>query len=100
MGKKVKTRSKTLAACDGLINFRELADRLNLSRPTLRKLIQEPGFPVEKRGSNGVPYEFDAAKAIEWKAEKDRRLEEERQAREAELAQFKAENRPAAGRRN
>ena len=73
------------------MNLRELGDKLEVSLPTLRKLIKVPGFPVKKRGSNGVPYEFDAVKAIKWKAKKDRQLEENRAAREAAVAQFKAE---------
>jgi len=88
MGNKVKTRPKSAVACDGLVNLKELGDILELSLPTLRKLVKEPGFPIEKQGSPGVPYEFVAVQAAEWKVKKEKRLEAKRQAREAALTAF------------
>lgn len=79
MGKKVKT-----------INLRKVAEVLGISRQTARALVKKDGFPVEKRGSPGVPYEFDTVKVAKWKAEKERQLEENRVAHEARLAQARA----------
>jgi len=79
MGKKVKT-----------INLRKVAEVLGISQPTARAWVKKDGFPVEKHGSPGVAYEFDAIKVAKWKAEKERQLEENRVAREAKLAWARA----------
>lgn len=87
MKNKTKKRSKYKVGRTGLVNMRELSNVFKLSIPTIRKLIKEPGFPVEKGGSPGVPYKFNAAKAIRWKAANDKRIEGERMARAKALDQ-------------
>lgn len=85
--KKKKAKVKAKAKAPVLVNLEELCETLEISMPTARKLVKERGFPVETRGSNGVPYEFDLAKVARWKKANEKRLEDERAAREAELAQ-------------
>lgn len=61
-----------------LVNKAELADILGCSLPTLNDWIRkDPDFPVEARGSNGVEWQFDADRVIEYR----------RQQREAEEAE-------------
>lgn len=49
------------------VNKRELAKLLKCSLPTLNELIDRyPDFPVVKRGSNGVEWEFDAQEVIDF----------------------------------
>lgn len=49
-------------------NKRELAKILDVSLPTLDRMIDEnPDFPVENRGSNGREYEFDPVKVKAWR---------------------------------
>ena len=86
---KAKRRSK--AKVPVLVNLEELAELLDLSLPPVRKLVREPGFPVRRRGSNGVPYEFDARAVARWRDGNERRLEAERQARAEQMAQSKLE---------
>src|SRR5690348_9520844 len=74
-----------------IVNKRELARRvLECSLPTLNELIERyPDFPVERRGSNGVEWEVDADRVIEFlrsKREIEARASEERNTL---FAQFK-----------
>lgn len=53
------------------VNKRELAKLIECSLPTLNELIDRyADFPVAKRGSNGVEWEFDAQAVIEFLGEK------------------------------
>lgn len=66
------------------INKADLADKiLRCSLPTLDGLLREyPDFPVVKRGSNGVAWEFDAEHVQEFlhqKREAEKRAAAERQ---------------------
>lgn len=60
---------------DLIVNKRELARQiLKCSLPTLNDLIERyPDFPVELRGSNGVEWQFDAARVTKF-------LEDQREA--------------------
>lgn len=54
-----------------LANKGELAKLLRVSLPTLNSLIDRyPDFPIETRGSNGIEWEFDAPRVIEFIREK------------------------------
>lgn len=91
-----KTSTGQAAASDGsngagLVNLFELAELLDVSLPTLRALAKEDGFPVEKWGSAGVPYEFDPRKVKSWQEAHEERLEAEREARKDRMAQLKLE---------
>src|SRR5690242_3110714 len=68
-----------------IVNKRELARRvLDCSLPTLNELIERyPDFPVERRGSNGVEWLFDADRVVDFlraKREAEARASEERNA--------------------
>jgi phage terminase Nu1 subunit (DNA packaging protein) len=48
-----------------IVNMEEMADILRISIPTLKRLMKRyPDFPVVARGSNGVPWQFDADAVI------------------------------------
>jgi hypothetical protein len=77
-----------------------MADRLTLTleefaaldgvpgRDTLRRMIKEnPDFPA-KPGSNGVAYEIDVERAIEWLRGRDQRRRTEQEEREAAARQL------------
>lgn len=66
-----------------LVNKGELARMFRVSIPTIDNWIAD-GAPVDKGGSNGVPYEFDFHAVKAWRDEKDRlaaEAEAERQRR-------------------
>jgi phage terminase Nu1 subunit (DNA packaging protein) len=47
------------------VNLEEMADKLRISLPTLRKMMRKyPDFPVEAEGSNGVPWHLDPQAVI------------------------------------
>lgn len=47
------------------VNLEEMADKLRVSLPTMRRLVKRyDDFPVVARGSNGVPWQFDPAAVI------------------------------------
>ncbi len=73
------------------VNLSELAELLDVSLTTMRLLVREDGFPIEKVGSNGVPYEFDPRKVKAWQEAHEERLEAEREARKNRMAQLKLE---------
>lgn len=67
-----------------LVNKRELAKRiLRTSLPTLDDLMGKyPDFPIERQGSNGVEYLFDADRVVEFlrqKREDEARAAQQRQ---------------------
>lgn len=57
-----------LAGDDGYtVNLTELADILDVSEPTLKRLMRaNADFPIKRGGSNGVPYAFDARAVVAW----------------------------------
>lgn len=73
-------------AADGVplfVNKRELARQvLHCSLPTLNDLLERyPDFPIERKGSNGVEWQFDPAKAVAFLKgveEAERRASDER----------------------
>lgn len=76
------------------VNLSELAELLGCSENTLRKVVsRNPGFPVLRRGANGVAYSFDARRAAEWWHEHEaaaaREQHEQAEARAEELAQMR-----------
>lgn len=73
-----------------LANKRELARILRCSLPTLAKLIDDnPDFPVVGRGSNGVEWQFDAERVIEFIREKrDEARDQAQQSLEEKAAYF------------
>lgn len=73
-----------------LVNKRELARILDISLPTLGEMIERHGdsFPVERRGSNGIEWQFDPEAVVAFV-----RAQREQDAAEAEkraelLSQF------------
>ncbi|MBR0653072.1 terminase small subunit [Roseomonas terrae] len=47
------------------VNLEEMADKLRISLPTLRRMMRRyPEFPVVAEGSNGVPWQLDPAAVI------------------------------------
>ena len=49
------------------INLEQMAEALHISRPTMRELLKRyPDMPVVRRGSNGVPWQFDKAAVIDF----------------------------------
>lgn len=65
------------------VNLNDLAEVTEISATTLRKLIaRHADFPVLERGSNGVPYSFDAHQVKAWldhhQSEKDAATEAHR----------------------
>ena len=63
---------------------------MTLVAPNLNALVADRPEHLAHHFAAASP-QFDAAKVVEWKAEKERRHEENRVAHEAELAQAKAE---------
>ncbi len=66
------------------VNLNDLAEVSEISATTLRKLIaRHADFPVLERGSNGVPYSFDAREVKAWldhhQSEKDAATEAHRE---------------------
>lgn len=77
-----------------LVNKQELADLLKVSLPTLSGLLRRyPDFPVEVEGTNGVEWQFDVEKVVEFMREKD---EAERKALEARAEAMRAWQLPFA----
>lgn len=71
------------------VNKRELSHVLGVSLPTIDNLIDRyPDLPIAQRGSNGVPWEFDAAAVVAFLAEKRRHEAEQLQAKSEFLRQF------------
>lgn len=59
------------------------------SEATLRKLVREnEDFPVVSRGKNGVAYEIDLERAIQWVREREEKALEADRARQTEVRQF------------
>ena len=49
------------------VNLGELSDVFKISQTTFRNYIRRyEDFPIENRGANGVPYEFDVRKVGGW----------------------------------
>ncbi len=73
---------------DAPVNKRELARRvLNCSLPTLDDMLERwPDFPILRRGSNGVEWEFDAHKVVAFIRGKREESEREKE-RSAEFFQ-------------
>lgn len=46
------------------VNLEEMADKLSISLPTMRKLTKLAGFPVVEAGRNGVPWQLDPEAVI------------------------------------
>lgn len=74
-----------------VINKRQLAKLIGVSLPTVSALIErysDQGFPVARRGTNGVEWQFDGAAVVEFL--RDRQAEEAatRSARDELLAQL------------
>lgn len=72
-----------------LVNLGELADVLGHAPATLQRLMKDETFPVESRGKNGVPYQFDAGKVKAWLDANKAREDEARKQRLAELRQYR-----------
>jgi phage terminase Nu1 subunit (DNA packaging protein) len=80
-----------MAAAELIVNKRELAFRvLECSLPTVDALLERyPDFPVQRRGSNGIEWEFVAADAVAF-LQKKRREDEAAGAQRSQLfEQFK-----------
>lgn len=74
-----------------VVNKRELARRiLECSLPTLNELIERyPDFPIERKGSNGVEWEFDADGVVAFLAAKREAEARASDERNTLFAQFK-----------
>lgn len=73
-----------------LVNKGELARMFRVSLPTVDNWIGD-GLPVEKGGSNGVPYEFDFERVKSWREEKERLASEAEAERQRRIAEQQAE---------
>ena len=72
-----------------IVNLVELAFVLDISTKALTEQIrQDPEFPVEERGSHGVPYKFDLDKVLPHREEKRREKDAAEHARREELRQW------------
>jgi predicted DNA-binding transcriptional regulator AlpA len=82
----------TVDAVERRVNLSELAYVVGLSDTTLQRLIRDnPDFPCNERGSNGVPYQFEVDAVAAWlKARKDRDDDHARRRKE-QLAQYRLE---------
>lgn len=85
-----------------LVNKRELAALLECSLPTLAALIERyPDFPVVRRGSNGVEWQFDPEAVVAFLERKREEEAAEEAKRHELLAQFRLpidrEPAPSAG---
>lgn len=77
------------AGDDLRVNKRELARILGVSLPTMDALIDRyADLPIERRGSNGVEWQFDAAKVVAFIDGKKRAEAEQLQQRSEFLKQF------------
>lgn len=73
-----------------VVNMSELADMLGMSLPTLRDLIKRnDDFPVQRRGDNGVAYEFDAVEVKAWLDRHAAAKADAEDRRKADLAQMR-----------
>jgi phage terminase Nu1 subunit (DNA packaging protein) len=73
-----------------IVSLGELAVVVDLTEPTLRKLIKENrDFPVLSFGRNGVAYEFDATAVAAWIAAREATINEAQRARSDEVQQFR-----------
>lgn len=69
-----------------IVSQAELAYIRGCSSNALREFIRNhPDFPVLRRGSNGVAYEFDLDKVLAWYAAHDEAKSEKQRKRQAEL---------------
>lgn len=74
----------------GTVNLLELAELMDTSANTLRRMIREHAdFPVAARGSHGRPYAFDPVAVAEHLKRHEAELETARVERQAELAQMR-----------
>jgi len=73
---------------DILCNLDEMAEKLDISLPTMRGLTKLDGFPIVERGRNGVPWQLNPDAVIAFV--RDRRAQEAagRLARSEALAQI------------
>ena len=77
---------------DGLVNLAELSELFGVAELTLRRWMdRDPTFPVLKRGSNGVAYQFDARAVKAWLDGNKAAREEAGEERRQELAQLQLE---------
>jgi phage terminase Nu1 subunit (DNA packaging protein) len=73
-----------------IVSLNELAVVVDLTEPTLRKLIKENrDFPVLSFGRNGVAYEFDATLVQQWIAAREAKVNDAQRARSDEVQQFR-----------
>lgn len=71
------------------VNKRELARLLKCSLPTLDRLIDDnPDLPIERRGSNGVEWEFDPEAVVGFIADRREAEKQAGAARSELLRQF------------
>lgn len=72
-----------------LANKRELARVLDCSLPTVTELLDRyPDFPVERRGTNGLEWQFDVAKVQAFLSEKREAEQRDDEARRDLFRQF------------
>lgn len=72
-----------------LVHKRELARAIGCSVPTVTDLIDRyPDFPIERRGTNGLAWQFDIAKVVPFLAGERDRQERERAKKDERLAQL------------
>lgn len=84
------------------VNKRELARMIGVSLPTLSALIDRYGddFPISRRGTNGVEWQFDGQAVIDFLRAREAEQAASRTARDELLAQLRlplAEPDPPAG---
>lgn len=73
-----------------LVNKGELARMFRVSIPTVDNWIAD-SCPIEKGGSNGVPYEFDFHAVKAWREDKDRQAAEAEAERQRRISEEQAE---------
>ena len=70
-----------------LLNAEEMAGAAGMSWRNLKTIIdRDPEFPVKRRGSEGVPWEFEAAKALDRMIATARAVIADRERRKARAA--------------
>ena len=81
---------KAIESSPTLVNLEELAELIGISKVTMAALLrQHNDFPVEKRGTNGVAYEFDARKVRDFMAAIDEADQTAAEARADELREMR-----------
>lgn len=77
---------------DDIVNKAELEILVGQAAPTLLKLMRKhPDFPVEERGSGGVPYKFSVTAVAAFLKTHSEETAELKAERDAKLAQWRLE---------